>query len=241
MLRKPSIALALLLAIAAPAQEDASLTKEFAGMSAKERSNLAKQELKEADHDEVFLGLMAQAETAFKAGHFEEARQHYADARARRPLNVYPKVKLEDLDAMIAKRAAEEAAKAIVVEAPVVVPVAIAAPDTLRAPAIQHNAAPTPVVPPVAEEKAPAKKHVESPPAPPEEKKTIADPAPVPLAEGERTYMEGNAKVLEITVSELKHLVVYKKVQHPWGQVYYFKDGESIAQRVWHERFGDTK
>ena len=51
--------------------------------------------------------------------------------------------------------------------------------------------------------------------------------------------MEGNASVLEITVSEDDRMVVYKKVKHPWGQLFYFKDGESIGQRVWLQRFGD--
>lgn len=241
MLRKTSFALTLLLAAPLWAQEDASLTKEFAGLSAKERSKLAKEEVEEAGKDEVFQQMMTQAEAAFKAGRFEEARQHYADARTRRPLNVYPKVKLEDLDALIAKRQAEEQAKEVVVPAPVVPTVAIVALDTVPPPVARQATTSIQKVPSVKEEKTSAKKAVEPLPITSEQERPVADPAPLPLAEGERTYMEGNAKVLEVTVSELKHLVVYKKVQHPWGQVYYFKDGESIAQRVWQQRFGNAK
>ena len=70
-------------------------------------------------------------------------------------------------------------------------------------------------------------------------KSVVEVPTAASLTEGEREYMEGNAKVLEITVAEHKHLVVYKKVRHPWGQVFFFKDGASVGQRVWQARFGE--
>ncbi|MFZ1685873.1 MAG: hypothetical protein WAU70_00510 [Flavobacteriales bacterium] len=219
------------------AQEDASLTKEFAGLSAKERSKLAKQEVEDAAKDEVFKGMMDQAEVAFKAGRFDEARQHYADARERRPLNVYPKVKLEDLDVLIAKRAAEEAARTVAAAPPPVVQRMDTAPAPLVITATKViNDAPAPVV--IMKEAIPPDA---PPPAPVKtvQKSAVEQPLPTPLTEGERTYMEGNAKVLEITVNENKRMVVYKKVKHPWNQVYYFKDGESVGQRVWQERFGE--
>ncbi|MBK7555543.1 MAG: hypothetical protein IPI55_13330 [Flavobacteriales bacterium] len=220
------------------AQEDASLTKEFAGLSAKERSKLAKQEVVDAEKDVGFQNMMAQAESAFKAGRFDEARQFYADARERRPLNVYPKVKLEDLDALISKRAAEAEVKTVIVEPNMPQAPGTPTPDTAATSA-------KPSVARIAELEPPpitaAEKVTEQTPATPVKvvhKNPLEEPSTVPLAEGEREYMEGNAKVLEITVPEHKRLVVYKKVKHPWGQIFYFQDGESIGERVWVDHFG---
>ena len=234
MIRASLLATALLLATTgAHAQDDASLTKEFAGMSAKERTKLAKQEVEEAAKDDAFQAMMAQAEVAFKAGRFVEARQHYADARTRRPLNVYPKVKLEDLDALIAKRAAEaKAAEPVVVDPPPVVLFPISATNTTTVP-ITTDPSPTPTT---IVEKAPVQ--TITAPVKTANKSVVEVPTIAPLTEGEREYMEGNAKVLEIAVAEHKHLAVYKKVKHPWGQVFYFKDGASVGQRVWQARFG---
>lgn len=215
------------------AQRDESLTKEFANMSAKERSKLAKQEEADAANDAVYQDLMARAEKDFTAGRFNDARALFQQARERRPLNVYPKVKLEDLEALVAKRAAEEADK--------IQPIVVAEPgpidpDTAKAPMLSQATSdsadpPPPQAQPRTEPKVPPQR-VEHRTAPPEQ-------PGAPPQEGEREYNEGNAKVLEIVVAEGKRTVVYKKVKHPWGQLYYFRDGESIGDRVWRERFGD--
>ncbi len=234
-------ALLLVTTFGAYAQEDASLTKEFAGLSAKERSKLAKQEVVNAEKDVVFQNTMAQAEIAFKAGHFDEARQLYAEARERRPLNVYPKVKLEDLDALIAKRAAEAEVRTAVVE-----PIRHPAQEVQTADTVEASVVPSATMiaePEAPAPAAPAEKGASTEPAPATpvkvvHKSPVDEPSTIPLAEGEREYMEGNAKVLEITVPEQKRLVVYKKVKHPWGQIFYFKDGESVGERIWVDRFG---
>ncbi|QQR87051.1 MAG: hypothetical protein IPJ76_02155 [Flavobacteriales bacterium] len=214
------------------AQRDESLTKEFADLSAKERSKLAKQEEAAATNDAVYQDLMARAEKDFAAGRYDNARTLFREARERRPLNVYPKVKLEDLEALVTKRAAEEAAKAEPNVDHMPEPII---PDTAKAPivfqAAAHSPDPLPPTRPKAEPK-PAALRTEQRAAPPE------DPS-APVQEGEREYVEGNAKVLEIVVREGKRTVVYKKVKHPWGQLYFFRDGESIGDRVWRERFGN--
>jgi hypothetical protein len=226
------ICLGLWLIGPAVGQKDESLTRDFAKLNAKERSRLAEQEAQDATADTAYQGMMARAETAFKNGAYEEARQGFTEARERRPLNVYPKVKLEDLDALIAKRAAEKEVQTEVLIA--ASPVVIAPPDTARAP-VTYGVTST-MTAPVTEPKV-------TPPDPAPigpvrtERKPAVDPAP-DLVEGERTYMEGKAKVLEITVIEGKRSVSYKKVQHPWGQIFYFQDGDSIGERVWRERFG---
>lgn len=216
----------------ATAQRDESLTKEFANLSAKERSKLAKQEEADAAADAVYQDLMARAEKDFAAGRFDEARTLFQQARERRPLNVYPKVKLEDLEALVAKRAAEEAAKTepVVESAPEpIVQDSVPAPPTLKVASNTVTSAPAPQSMPETKAAPVRTEHY----APPSE-----EPA-APPQEGEREYMEGSAKVLEIVVTEGKRTVVYKKVKHPWGQLYYFRDGESVGDRVWREHFGD--
>lgn len=217
----------------AAAQRDESLTKEFANLSAKERSKLAKQEEADAANDEEYQDLMARAEKDFASGRFDEARTLFQQARERRPLNVYPKVKLEDLEALVAKRAAEEAANA----GPVVVsgqtPIV---PDTVKAPIVLQTTANTASSPPPPQKNKPETKTA---PVRTEHRAAPTDVPSPPLQEGEREYMQGNAKVLEIAVTEGKRTVVYKKVKHPWGQLYYFRDGESVGERVWRERFGE--
>lgn len=215
------------------AQRDESLTKEFAKLSAKERSKLAKQEEADAANDAVYQDLMARAERDFAAGRFDDARELFQQARQRRPLNVYPKVKLEDLEALVAKRAAEEAAGTgpIVADEPKLI-----VPDTATAPINYQVGSQSADTPPPS---VPRKEEPKASPGRTEHRAVPHEEPRVPLQEGEREYMEGNAKVLEILVAEGKRTVVYKKVKHPWGQLYYFRDGESIGDRVWRERFGD--
>ncbi|MBK8338950.1 MAG: hypothetical protein IPK99_02560 [Flavobacteriales bacterium] len=79
----------------------------FARLSAKERTRLAKQEETEANQDVEYLSLMANAERLFQEQRFDEAMAVFEQAEERRPLNVYPKVKIDDLRVLISKRDAE--------------------------------------------------------------------------------------------------------------------------------------
>jgi hypothetical protein len=235
---------ALLLGAAeAGAQGDTSLTKEFAGMSAKERTRVAKQETEDAARDPAFQALMQDAEALFSAQRYDEALARFQEARRMRPLNVYPKVKIKDLEALIAERDAERP-----VERPEEQPVAIPAPVVVPTP-------PTPVPTKVEAAK------TEEPPKPPiapvpdpmvrttpaEQSMPIARPAPsvrdsakTPLAEGthERIYKEGRAVVQERRIVTAGQETVYRKVTHPWGDVVYFQDGLAVPTRVWVEVFG---
>lgn len=231
------------------AQGDAGLTEEFSKLSAKERARIAKQEQEEAAKDPIYQAVMAQAEDLFKQRQYDEALARFTEARGIRPYNVYPKVKIQDLQALIAERDAEQAAR----------------PDT-SAPVIRTSApALVPVVEPVeAIVEVPSKPIVETAPKPKEEphpvprpvveKPKVAPPirdtvrvAPAPveaapkLPDGttERTYQEGRAIVLERQVVTHGKSVIFKKVTHPRGEPVYFKDGIAIPARVWNEAFRD--
>ena len=58
-----------------------------------------------------------------------------------------------------------------------------------------------------------------------------------PLILGERVFMEANSVVTERVVEDDGRAVVYRKVVHTSGQVFHFKDGLAVPERVWNERF----
>lgn len=264
-MRSPAALLALCLSLAGQAQVDSSLTREFAGMSAKERSRLAKKEQDDARADTRFNEVMTEADALFQAQRYDDALAKYVEARKLRPLNVYPKVKIQDLQALLAKRKAEQAAA----EPPTAEPVAAPVETLAEPPATQAVQAPVPetrhVPPPeqaplprTEELPAPAKEErtvpeKTEPPAPPEVKavdppkheapvvihRSPEAPEPVVLEDGltERSFIEGRAVVLEFTVVREGVATVYRKVTHPWGQVIHFRDGQAISEREWVEAF----
>ena len=83
---------------------DSSLTKDFPKLSSKERSRIAAKEVEESKKDDAYQLAMLNAERSFQQGRYEEALVFYESARALRPYNVYPKVKIEDLHALINKQ-----------------------------------------------------------------------------------------------------------------------------------------
>jgi hypothetical protein len=159
----------------------------------------------------------------------------YEKARALRPYNVYPKVKIEDLNALLAKQAA--AAPEEDTDAPPVEPVATKSTGTELAVPTAPFPAPAPTaiqVPPPTETSVTPKIEEKPTITPPRE-----EPTPLKKAKGdiERRYKEGNAFVIERTVTVDGHLVVYKRVYHSYGQVFYFENGRAVDERVWKARF----
>lgn len=235
-----SLVTGLLLAAGGEAlAQDGSLTKDFPKLTAKERSRIAAKETEEAAADQAYQARMQEAERAFQDKRYEEALTAYEQARELRPYNVYPKVKIEDLKALL-KRQAEAAPPTTAAAEP---PVAVPLPST----------APPPAAPPAAEP--PATRPVPPPPAKPAERPAADKPSrsqvheprpeperpkdPPPLSLEERTYREGNAIVVERAVDDGGQRVVYKRVSHTWGQVFYFKDGLSVDERIWKDRFNE--
>ncbi|MBS1582494.1 MAG: hypothetical protein JST66_09875 [Bacteroidetes bacterium] len=235
-----SLMTGLLLAAGGEAfAQEGSLTKDFPKLTAKERSRIAAKETEEAAADQAYQTRMQEAERAFQDKRYEDALAAYEQARELRPYNVYPKVKIQDLKALL-KRQAEAA--------PATTAAAEPAPQPPSAPA-----EPPPAAPPVVER--PAAPPVQSPPAKPVEHPAVGGssrsqvhpprseperpPEPPPIAMEERTYREGNAIVVERAVDDGGQRVVYKRVSHTWGQVFYFKDGRSVDERIWKDRFNE--
>ncbi len=234
----------------AQAQPD-ELTGEFGKLSAKERARIAQREESGSSQDQVFIALMADAEGLFKAQDYEGALAKFQAARARRPYNVHAKVKIEDLQALIQRR--EEAKVAAVQEVPPVEPPLPPLPLVDQEPVVEPAPLPTPdpVDPTEVETRtkepavslepvidpAPKAERSTPTPQPPPSHRTMTAPA-LQLEEGERVYKEGRSVVVESIVAEDGHLVVYRKVSHPWGEEHYFREGATITDRAYRTAMG---
>lgn len=236
------------------AQSEGALSAEFSRMSPKERARVARQEQADAALDTAYQGIMARAEGLFQAGRYDDAIVVYEEARSRRPLNVYPKVKIEDLQVLIRKREEEMKRTA---PGPITItssagqePAVDAAVDTAVAqPAIGPAIAPPDERHPPAPTTSPSRPVRAA--ALPSEKRTqpptvrTAEPRSEPVRDShpdgilENRYAQGNAEVTEIYLTGSGRTTVFKRVVHKWGQVYYFEDGQAIDGRVWRQHFGD--
>lgn len=217
--------------LAAQGDRDKSLTDAFEGLSAKERSRIAAKEVEEANSDVAYQQVMNEAEAHFQAGRYEEALASYRKARDLRPFNVYPKVKIEDLAALIAPKgpAGTPAAQASAPEP------ASTAVGPLQPTAPASTAVVPAAVTPAQERSTP----ITAPGPTTAPGRSEASAAPAWPGEGweERRYKEGNAFVIERSLLVDGERVVYKRVQHPWGQVFYFRNTEPVDPRVWKVRF----
>ncbi len=211
------------------------LASGFDRLSAKERTRIAEKETADAAQDTAYQRLMEKGDDEFRAQRYEEALEAYTAARELRPYNVYPKVKIEDLQALIRKRDMAKPGDAPAQPAHSPAQGSVPGQSPPAAPAAP-GAAPGPV-PSIAP---PAGRRAQ--PEPSREEPTLAAPAPKageqpPLMEEHRVYMEAGAVVTERLAVDEGRQVVYKKVAHPWGQTFYFKDGRPIPEREWQARF----
>jgi hypothetical protein len=228
------------------------LTKDFSKLSAKERTKVAERENREAATDTNYQAVMHAAESAFRSGDYEKALVGYKEARKMRPYNVYPKVKIQDLQALLKKQATTPLAVADTTPVdmgrtdPVVTatpssedPSSVSVPPSARtataAPSFSTRPARAPE--PVPERKP-------EPPQPPlsvparTQQPQAPEGASMPKTLGERVFLEAGAVVTERTVMDDGRPTVYRRVVHPSGQVFTFKDGLSIPERMWRKRFG---
>ncbi len=236
------------------------LTKDFSKLSAKERTKIAAQENQAAAVDTNYQAVMRRAESAFQGGDYQKALASYEDARKLRPYNVYPKVKIQDLQELLKKNVAEKATQHTAQPGTTVVgpEVAVAPTIVVDMPTpISTTSAQAPVIPPVQAvsiappvaiprpipEPVPEKNLEPVRPAPsiptPTEVARVPAEAPLPKIMGERIFLQAGAVVTERTVIDDDRPTVYRRVVHPSGQVFTFKDGLSIPERMWKERFGD--
>jgi hypothetical protein len=229
------------LVIGSYAQDTAkSLTQDFPKLSAKERARIAAREAEEARQDQAYQGVMQSGEKAFQEGHYEEALHLFEQARTLRPYNVYPKVKIEDLRALMARQAAASS------DPPPNGPVEPDGGNT------DDQSASLPPPPPTLAPKNPEPNGsgqqtvvphrdpvaMSGAPAEPEPDRAL-QPLSLKKAEGviERRYKDGRAFVIERIVRLDGRTVTYKRVYHPFGQVFFFEDGLSVDERVWKARF----
>lgn len=232
------------------AQDQGSLTKDFPKLSAKERSRIAEREQQEAAQDKSYQEVMERAESALRAGALADALKGFEEARALRPYNVYPKVKIEDLRARIRAQAPADTAGPVE-EVPVPdTPVTVMAPSVSAPPAALPQAPPIERVPaaplpPTQPTSVRAQGVVPASPTPGPVPVKVAPPSsssqpplPAPPVPGERRYREGRAFVIERTIEGAEGMEVHKCVTHPSGQVFYFKDGRSVDSREWRAHFG---
>lgn len=209
------------------------LEGDFDSLSAKERSRIAKAEEEGASKDAQYQATMAKAEELFRQQRFDEALVEFLAARDMRPYNVYPRVKIQDLQALIAKR---DAANADAEVAP--------ATHTEQAAPLKEgvsdpgSAGTTPVIVPRKPDERPDQHGTVPAVERPKPLASAAGTPSAPPAEGERIYKEGRAVVVERNTTVEGKVAVFRKVTHPWGEVMYFKDGASIPERVWTEVFG---
>ncbi len=254
-------ALILLLFGSTLVAQDPGLAGDFDRLSAKERTRIAREEEERAAADVAYQAVMSEAENLFREKRYDESLEKYKEARTLRPYNVYPRVKIQDLQALIAKieqeerdsLKAREEPELEVREEPVLrireepVPEereeAIAVPPT-REPRIERTV--EELVPPPTPREAP----VSPPPvvqpklekvAPPMERprSTMANDEPEDEGEYERILREGRALVVERRVYREGRPVIFRKVQHPWGEVVHFRDGIAIPARTWQEEFDE--
>ncbi|MBK9514398.1 MAG: hypothetical protein IPO05_12445 [Flavobacteriales bacterium] len=208
-LRTLAVALLMGSTVVCMAQRDGSLTPEFARLSAKQRARIAAQEELDAQADTAYQRRMTEAEGLFKEGRFDDALSIYHEARTLRPYNVHPKVKIQDLEALIARRDAEAQplpATETVPARPVKVPVPVPQAPSVEIGSVKRKSLTTPVVPPSNEAV-------------------------------DRIFKEGRAVVHERVVIEGTRTQVWRKVVHPWGEVVYFKDGKAVSEHQWSARF----
>lgn len=233
---------------------DDSLTPDFAGKSAKERSRIAAKEDAEARADQKFQQVMEDAERLFRSGDYDASLERFKEARSIRPYNVYPKVKIQDLQALIAKRDAALAGQQEE-QLPEVAPVEermVLRTEVTPAPA--PAPAPVPVAPvekPVQPATSPV---VERRPEPVAPKPMVAQPTRPLVTEGppkpaatlrtlpdqrctERVFREGTFLITERSCTGPDGTDVYRRVLPHWGTPTHFLNGAAIPERMWHEAF----
>lgn len=216
------------------AQGDA-LTEEFGRLSAKERTRIAQEEIAQAANDQQYQQVMAEADEHFRHQRYEDALERYTVARAMRPYNVYPKVKIQDLQALMEKRDAETKREALTVL--VEEPGGSAAPVFDTPVPVKEEVAP-PSGPKAAQpEKRSEVKPVPRPSPVIERQAVIQDPPTPDEGMTERTLREGRAVVLERVLVQDGRITTWRKVDHPWGQTVYFRDGIAVSERLWEETF----
>ncbi len=215
---------------------------EFKKLSSKERIAIAEREEVQAATDMNFQGKMQEGHDLFKDRHYLKAIRSYEAAQSQRPYNVYPKVIIADIelsmkDTLAVLRAEE---KKIEKQKPV-----------------EEKVQPKPEVPAddiqkrlddwekkereKLQQQRENKSKTEPAPAPvsgdvpkmniEEYRKELAQKFPNGVTETVTT--EGNKVITQRVIVKEGKGDEFRKVEHSWGGIFFFKNGEAVPERVW--------
>lgn len=216
---------------------------DWSKMTANQKIKLAKKEQKAAKKDPEYLKLMEEALALFQDGKFDEAKNLYTAAHNRRPDNVYPMVMLDDIEVAMNMPIVEEIVEEVIIEEPITVEVAPEiveekieiVEEVIKEEKVEEIAVePEPIVVPIATEK---KLEEEKKEITVNEKVVIEHPVKVYDEDGvyKEDLKEGNATINQVTIVEKGVAVVFRKVSHPWGAVYFFQNGDPITKSEWNK------
>lgn len=220
---------------------------EFSKLSAKERIAIAEKEEVQAATDAGFQNDMQTGHDLFKEKHYLKAIRAYELAQERRPYNVYPKVKISDIelsmkDTLAILRAEE---KRELAEKP-----------KQKEPAKQVKPEPIQETEEERLKKLDNWEKNEREKRSRERERSEKEPDNIPQSSGdvpkismedfqkelaekypsgttEETSVEGNKTIVKRVIVREGKGNEYKKVTHNWGGVFYFKNGDAVTERVW--------
>jgi hypothetical protein len=215
---------------------------EFKKLSSKERIAIAEQEEVQAATDMNFQGKMQEGHDLFKERHYLKAIHAYEEARNQRPYNVYPKVIIADIELSMKDTLAVLRAEEKKME--IQKPVEVKAEPKPEAPADDTQKR-------LDEWEKKEREKLQQQ----RENKPKTDPAPTPtsgdvpkmnmedyrkeLAQKypngvtETVTTEGNKVITQRVIVKDGKGDEFRKVEHSWGGVFFFKNGEAVPERVW--------
>ena len=229
--------------------------KDFSKLSGRAKAKLAKKERKEAKKDKEYQLMMEEAHDNFVGQKYHDALDLYEKARERRPLNVYPKVKIEDVLLAMQNQPQEENVETVFED-----PLKIESPpepEKISDPADAQER-----IEEVFEEEIQKAEDIvekEVPPPPKEEKSEpkvdkvviVKDEDLKPMSEAqlredlgqryedgvhEKTFTEGNKTITERIVVKEGLGDIYRRVQYAWG-AFYFKNNKSVTKNTWDQSY----
>jgi hypothetical protein len=220
-------------------------------LSAKERFAIAENEKIEAATDVTFQQFMSEGHEYFSNKHYLKAIRSYEKAAEQRPYNVYPKVKISDIelsmkDTLEILREAEkkEQEKPTEVKKPLPEPELVEEklPESMeetvdrldeweererrKREAERNREKETPVQPVIVDGDVPQMSMDEY-------RKELGNSYPNGVTETVTT--EGNKTITTRIVVKDGKGDEYKKVEHNWGGIFFFKNGDAVTERVWNQ------
>lgn len=232
---------------------------DLKNMSTKEKIRIAETEKIEAATDAEFQQLMSKGHDLFSEKHYLQAIRSYEKAAETRPYNVYPKVKIADIelsmkDTLEILRAAEKEE----IEKDKIQPQKVdVAEDEEKLPET-----PKETIKRLDDWEERERRKMEAQRKRENAKEEVGQPAQTQSGDVQKMSIEDYRKELAETypggitetVSEEGNKVIttrvvvregrgdeYKKVVHNWGGIFFFKNGDAVTERVWNQETTSKK